>query len=148
MGRQIDTRAAIDWLHQAEHVGQSFIWLHFKNLPVILEGWPLEHVELPEAFGDTLKEGSTMGCKPNVARMNAIGFACFIFRILCAPPGMPPRRRPVPPAAQADSASAPAGRRSSRSASLMVCSEPVADALRLGQFAKQPVARFPRRLVA
>ncbi|MBB5462395.1 CorA family divalent cation transporter [Paraburkholderia sp. Cpub6] len=58
VGREIDAVTAADWLkHQHDKDGE-FIWLHFHDLPGVLEGWPLQHVRLPDAFADTLREGS------------------------------------------------------------------------------------------
>lgn len=58
MGRKIDAKAAIEWLKHRDGAGEKFIWLQFHDVPTVLGGWPVEHVELPEAFGDTLKEAS------------------------------------------------------------------------------------------
>ncbi|NYH14093.1 CorA family divalent cation transporter [Paraburkholderia bryophila] len=59
VGREIDANTAIEWLKRRDDTSREFIWLHFHDIPTVLEGWPLQHVQLPEAFGDTLKEGSS-----------------------------------------------------------------------------------------
>lgn len=58
VGREINANTAIEWLRHRDDSSTEFIWLHFHDIPTVLEGWPLKHVQLPEAFGDTLKEGS------------------------------------------------------------------------------------------
>ncbi|CAE6762998.1 transporter [Burkholderia sp. R-70199] len=58
VGREIDANTAIKWLKHRDDSSPEFIWLHFHDIPTVLEGWPLQHVQLPEAFGDTLREGS------------------------------------------------------------------------------------------
>ncbi|WP_240975142.1 CorA family divalent cation transporter [Paraburkholderia aromaticivorans] len=56
--REIDANTAIEWLKHRDDCSTEFIWLHFHDIPTVLEGWPLQHMQLPEAFGDTLREGS------------------------------------------------------------------------------------------
>jgi zinc transporter len=58
VGREIDANTAITWLKRGDDTSTEFIWLHFHDIPGVLEGWPLQHVQLPEEFGDTLREGS------------------------------------------------------------------------------------------
>jgi zinc transporter len=58
IGKKFDAKAAIEWLKHQDNAGEEFIWLQFHDIPTVLDGWPLEHVELPQAFGDTLKEAS------------------------------------------------------------------------------------------
>jgi zinc transporter len=58
VGREIDANTAIEWLKHRDGGTTEFIWLHFHDIPTVLEGWPLQHIQLPEAFGDTLREGS------------------------------------------------------------------------------------------
>lgn len=58
VGREIDADTAADWLNRQHDKDGEFIWLHFNDLPTVLEGWPLPHVQLPDAFAETLREGS------------------------------------------------------------------------------------------
>jgi zinc transporter len=58
VGREIDANTAVEWLKHRDEGSAEFIWLHFHDIPTVLEGWPLQHVQLPAAFGDTLREGS------------------------------------------------------------------------------------------
>lgn len=58
VGHRIDGASAIVWLRQKDHPDDEFLWLQFHDIPSVLDGWPLQHVTLPEAFGDTLREGS------------------------------------------------------------------------------------------
>jgi zinc transporter len=58
VGREIDANTAVEWLNHSDEGSAEFIWLHFHDIPTVLQGWPLQHVQLPEAFGDTLREGS------------------------------------------------------------------------------------------
>ncbi|MDR6203912.1 hypothetical protein [Paraburkholderia graminis] len=58
VGREIDADTAVDWFKRHHDKDDEFIWLHFHDLPTLLEGWPLQHVQLPDAFADTLREAS------------------------------------------------------------------------------------------
>jgi zinc transporter len=56
IGREVDANTAVEWLKHRDDSSTEFIWLHFHDIPTVLQGWPLQHVQLPEAFGDTLRE--------------------------------------------------------------------------------------------
>jgi zinc transporter len=58
MGGKVDAKAGIECLKDQDGAGEGRIWAQFHDIPVVLNDWPVEHVELPEAFGDTLKEAS------------------------------------------------------------------------------------------
>lgn len=58
IGREIAADTAVDWLDRQDADDGEFVWLHFNDPPSVLEGWPLQHAQLPDGFADTLKEGS------------------------------------------------------------------------------------------
>lgn len=58
IGREIAADTAVDWLDRQDANDGEFVWLHFNDPPSVLEGWPLQHAQLPDGFADTLKEGS------------------------------------------------------------------------------------------
>jgi len=55
----IDTNDALRWMREsAEERGKSFLWLHFNLSSAPAEQWMRENLELPEAYFETLHEGS------------------------------------------------------------------------------------------
>jgi zinc transporter len=57
IGREIDAQTATDWLKRDETPPGEFIWLHFHDIPSVLEGLPLQLAEVPAAFSDTVRRG-------------------------------------------------------------------------------------------
>ncbi|MFM0420157.1 transporter [Paraburkholderia aromaticivorans] len=59
VGRKIDADSATQWLANRNDNSGEFIWLHFHDIPAVLESLPLQHsVAMPEAFAEALREGS------------------------------------------------------------------------------------------
>ncbi|MEM5371265.1 CorA family divalent cation transporter [Paraburkholderia azotifigens] len=56
VGREIDAAIASEWLKNGDSPGE-FVWLHFHDIPRVLEGWPIQLAEVPAAFGDTVRHG-------------------------------------------------------------------------------------------
>lgn len=56
-GRPIDSVAAAEWLTGIADGGTDFIWLHFSLSNVNTEKWLAEHLDLPEQYYETLREG-------------------------------------------------------------------------------------------
>ncbi|MCW3478917.1 magnesium transporter CorA [Neisseriaceae bacterium JH1-16] len=57
-GKKVDEQTATAWLHLPDKEDGEFIWLHFHDICTVLEGWPLDYLELPEEFSEALKGGS------------------------------------------------------------------------------------------
>jgi hypothetical protein len=57
-GREIDAGSAAEWLDRKNDGNGEFVWLHFHDIPTALDNCPLQHAVLPEAFAETLREGS------------------------------------------------------------------------------------------
>jgi len=58
-GRAIECDEAEAWLGSVgEPPGSAFLWLHFSLVNTASEAWLAQHLELPEAFYDALREGS------------------------------------------------------------------------------------------
>lgn len=57
-GREIDAGSAAKWLDRENDGSGEFVWLHFHDIPTVLDNRPLRHAVLPEAFAETLREGS------------------------------------------------------------------------------------------
>jgi len=56
----IDVPAAAQWLGRTPATaGDEFLWLHFNLTHAATENWMREHLGLPEAFFEALREGST-----------------------------------------------------------------------------------------
>ncbi|MDN3577146.1 transporter [Chitinimonas viridis] len=56
-GREIDSAAALSWLHQGGESGE-FIWLHFNLTHTACERWMQSQLGLPDDFFASLREGS------------------------------------------------------------------------------------------
>jgi zinc transporter len=58
-GRAIDSDAAAEWLARADHDDAGFLWLHFSLANAASEHWLREHVAVPDAFFELLKDGAS-----------------------------------------------------------------------------------------
>ncbi|SDH39236.1 transporter [Pseudomonas panipatensis] len=56
-GEQIDSAAAVRWLTQPGE-GEDFLWVHLNLANAACERWMKAHLDLPESFFETLREGS------------------------------------------------------------------------------------------
>ncbi|GBL52966.1 putative cation transporter [Pseudomonas citronellolis] len=56
-GQELDSSAALRWL-EAPGEGEDFVWLHLNLAHAACERWMKSHLELPETFFETLREGS------------------------------------------------------------------------------------------
>ncbi len=56
-GHRINADEAIAWLSRPQGDTPGFLWLHFRDVPTVLSGWPTKLVALPLGFGDALREG-------------------------------------------------------------------------------------------
>ncbi len=58
-GRAVESQEAEAWLSglPREPLGQAFLWLHFSLVNTASETWLDQHLDLPEAFYDALREG-------------------------------------------------------------------------------------------
>ncbi|WP_423383007.1 CorA family divalent cation transporter [Burkholderia sp. LMG 32019] len=54
---EIDAATAIAWLQRDDTPPGEFVWLHFHDIPSVLEGWPLKLADVPAAFGDAVRRG-------------------------------------------------------------------------------------------
>jgi zinc transporter len=59
-GVPIDSSGALEWLAQstAERAVDDFVWLHFDLANGASERWMRTQLDLPDAFFETLREGS------------------------------------------------------------------------------------------
>ncbi|WP_454825664.1 transporter [Paraburkholderia xenovorans] len=58
-GREIDADTAARWLEHRNDSSGEFIWLHFDDIPAVLDSLPLQRmVSMPQAFTEALREGS------------------------------------------------------------------------------------------
>ncbi|WP_245964800.1 CorA family divalent cation transporter [Trinickia dinghuensis] len=57
IGSEIDATTAIEWLQRDDAPPGEFIWLHFHDIPTVLEGWPLKLADVPAAFADAVRRG-------------------------------------------------------------------------------------------
>ncbi|KVD88302.1 hypothetical protein WI90_21090 [Burkholderia ubonensis] len=57
IGLEIDATTAIAWLQRDDTPPGEFVWLHFHDIPSVLEGWPLKLADMPAAFGDAVRRG-------------------------------------------------------------------------------------------
>lgn len=57
VGREINANEAVEWLTHQNGETAGFVWLHFHDVPTVLNGWPMRLANLPPGFGDTLREG-------------------------------------------------------------------------------------------
>lgn len=58
-GHPIDSAAAAAWLAHAGPATLGFLWLHFSLANAASEHWLREHIALPDAFYELLKEGAS-----------------------------------------------------------------------------------------
>lgn len=56
-GQELDSGAALRWL-AAPGEGEAFVWLHLNLAHAACERWMKSHLDLPETFFETLREGS------------------------------------------------------------------------------------------
>lgn len=57
IGREIDATMAIEWLQRDDAPPGEFVWLHFHDIPSVLDGWPLKLADVPAAFSDAVRRG-------------------------------------------------------------------------------------------
>lgn len=59
IGREIDADSAASWLEHRNDSSGEFIWLHFHDIPAVLDSLPLQRmVSMSATFAEALREGS------------------------------------------------------------------------------------------